>query len=104
MLLFTVKKVLAAALVLASKTSAGKTQSVSNWGDNPSGLPAMLVYTPDKIAERPAIILGVRLHRGRPPCTLDVVPGSLTRSKIIAPSLRRYRSDVPVDDTTAIIR
>lgn len=40
---------------------AGKTTSISDWGDNPSGLPAMLVYTPDKIAEKPAIILGVRI-------------------------------------------
>ncbi|KAH6680296.1 feruloyl esterase B [Halenospora varia] len=38
---------------------AGKTTSISDWGDNPSGLPAMLVYTPDKIAEKPAIILGL---------------------------------------------
>ncbi|CAK7206659.1 hypothetical protein SEUCBS139899_009463 [Sporothrix eucalyptigena] len=39
---------------------AGKTTSVSDWGDNPSKLPEMLVYTPDKIAEKPAII--VALH------------------------------------------
>ena len=38
---------------------AGKTQEVSSWDDNPSGLPAALVYTPDKISTKPAIILGV---------------------------------------------
>ncbi len=40
---------------------AGKTSTVANWGENPSNLPAMLVYTPDKIAEKPAIIIGVCL-------------------------------------------
>jgi len=60
MLSLIASKALLAALTLSPVASAGKTQSVSNWGDNPSGLPAMLVYTPDKIAEKPAIILGVR--------------------------------------------
>ncbi|KAJ9132503.1 Carbohydrate esterase family 1 protein [Coniochaeta hoffmannii] len=59
MLSLIASKALLAALTLSPVASAGKTQSVSNWGDNPSGLPAMLVYTPDKIAEKPAIILGL---------------------------------------------
>lgn len=42
---------------------AGKTQTISNWGDNPSGLPATLLYTPDKIAEKPAVVLGVSTLR-----------------------------------------
>lgn len=46
---------------LAATVYAGKTQSVASWGDNPSNLPAMLVYTPDKLAEKPAVIVGVRL-------------------------------------------
>lgn len=59
MVLSIVSQVLAAALVLSSGASAGKTTSVSNWGDNPSHLPAMLVYTPNTIAPKPAIILAV---------------------------------------------
>jgi acetylxylan esterase len=39
--------------------NAGKTQTITNWGDNPSNLGGVLVYTPDKIAEKPAVILGV---------------------------------------------
>lgn len=58
-LLSIASKALAAAFVLSSGASAGKTISVSNWGDNPSHLPAMLVYTPDTIAANPAIILAV---------------------------------------------
>ncbi|KAF2106400.1 feruloyl esterase B [Lophiotrema nucula] len=38
---------------------AGKTQTIANWGDNPSKLPSILVYTPDKLAEKPAVILGL---------------------------------------------
>ncbi|KAB5571757.1 Alpha/Beta hydrolase protein [Coniochaeta sp. 2T2.1] len=58
-MLFCVLRILGAAALLSLTARAGKTQSVSNWGDNPSGLPAMLVYTPGKIAEKPAIILGL---------------------------------------------
>lgn len=39
--------------------AAGKTQTITNWGDNPSGLGGVLVYTPDKLADKPAVILGV---------------------------------------------
>jgi len=46
-------------LALLSAAQAGKTSSISNWGDNPSNLPAALVFTPDKIAEKPAIVLGL---------------------------------------------
>lgn len=46
-------------IALPAVAYASKTQQVSNWDDNPSGLPAALVYTPDKIASKPAIILGV---------------------------------------------
>ena len=38
---------------------AGKTTNVSKWGDNPSKLPAVLIYTPDKIADKPAVVLAV---------------------------------------------
>jgi hypothetical protein len=51
--------VVVASLVFGSAVYAGKLSTVSSWGDNPSSLPSMLVYTPDKVAEKPAIILGV---------------------------------------------
>ncbi|KAG9228595.1 Alpha/Beta hydrolase protein [Amylocarpus encephaloides] len=56
---FTTIQALVAILAFQTTANAGKTQQVSNWGDNPSRLPPMMVYTPDKIAEKPAIILGL---------------------------------------------
>ncbi|KAK3327027.1 Alpha/Beta hydrolase protein [Cercophora scortea] len=50
---------LAVLALFAPSIQAGKTQQVSNWGDNPSKLPAMLVYTPDKLAANPAIVLAL---------------------------------------------
>lgn len=46
---------------LAASVHAG-TKSVPDWGDNPSKLPAMLVYTPNKLPANPAIIVGVGLR------------------------------------------
>jgi acetylxylan esterase len=56
-----------AALALCGTAIAGTTTTVSNWGDNPSKLPALLVYAPSKLAAKPAIVLAV----GTPmsPCT-----------------------------------
>ena len=48
-----------ALLALAPLCLAGKTTTVSNWGDNPSKLPAVIIYTPDKIADKPAVVLAV---------------------------------------------
>lgn len=50
------KRVIVAALAV---TAYAATKSVSDWGDNPSKLPAMLVYTPATLPTSPAIIVGV---------------------------------------------
>ncbi|KAJ9138071.1 hypothetical protein NKR23_g8690 [Pleurostoma richardsiae] len=47
------------AVTLFGEASAGRTSSISQWGDNPSKLPAALVHTPNKIADKPAIILAL---------------------------------------------
>ncbi|KAF7299476.1 Alpha/Beta hydrolase protein [Mycena indigotica] len=48
---------------------AGSTSTVSNWGDNPSHLPALLVYTPSTVVSNPPIILAV-CHPSHPYCSL----------------------------------
>jgi hypothetical protein len=50
-----------ALLALSGNALAGTTTTVSNWGDNPSNLPALLVYTPTTLATNPAIILDVNI-------------------------------------------
>ena len=90
-----VTQALVAGLALSSTTLAGKTQSVKDWGDNPSGLPAMLVYIPDKLAEKPAVILGVRFPNSS---------FSSSDVKLLATSLRRNRPDVPANDSPEPIR
>lgn len=46
-------------IIFVAVARAGKTQTITNWGDNPSNLGGVLVYTPDKLAEKPAVFLGV---------------------------------------------
>jgi acetylxylan esterase len=46
-------------LVVAITAIAGTTMTVTNWGDNPSKLPALLVYVPTKLATNPPIVVGV---------------------------------------------
>ncbi|KAB5539238.1 hypothetical protein GE09DRAFT_1226067 [Coniochaeta sp. 2T2.1] len=55
----SVLRLLGAADLLSSTAKRRQTQSVSNWGDNPSGLSAMIVYIPNKVAEMTAIIRGL---------------------------------------------
>jgi acetylxylan esterase len=52
------KGLLALGLYVSSATGAS-LQQVSNWGGNPSGLAAMHIYVPDRLAANPAIIVGV---------------------------------------------
>lgn len=58
----TLAQALAAVTALSYKAYAGTTSTVSNWGDNPSKLPPILVYTPSTLASNPAIVVGVRSH------------------------------------------
>ena len=67
---------------------AGKTETITNWGDNPTNLPGVLVYTPDKLSSSPAVILGVGLPflTTSPPLNHDT-----------APPLRRNRATIPTN-------
>lgn len=49
---------LAAALFYVGHATAGLT-TITNWGDNPTGL-NLQAYVPNKVASKPAIILAVR--------------------------------------------
>jgi acetylxylan esterase len=42
----------------ATASTAG-LQSISDWGPNPSKIAQLQVYIPDKLAAKPAILLGV---------------------------------------------
>ncbi|KAL0573879.1 hypothetical protein V5O48_008064 [Marasmius crinis-equi] len=48
-----------AALALTSSVNASTTSTVSNWGDNPSHLPAMLVFRPNTLVSNPPIFVGL---------------------------------------------
>jgi acetylxylan esterase len=54
-------KGLVATLTFLSTGYGASLQTVKDWGDNPSGISQMQIYVPDKIAAKPAIILGVSL-------------------------------------------
>ncbi|KAJ7087649.1 carbohydrate esterase family 1 protein [Mycena belliarum] len=41
--------------------------TVTNWGDNPSNLPALLVYTPSNLASNPPIVVGLHPCGGSGP-------------------------------------
>ncbi|KAF7299470.1 Alpha/Beta hydrolase protein [Mycena indigotica] len=63
MRVLSLKSFVAAAL-FAWSARAGTTMTVSNWGDNPSHLPALLVYTPTNIVSNPPIVLALHACGG----------------------------------------
>jgi hypothetical protein len=57
-------KALTVVSVLATTCHSASLQTVKDWGDNPSGISQMQIYVPDKLATKPAIILGVSFPLG----------------------------------------
>src|SRR6187402_2423862 len=81
------------ALAFASTGYGASLQTVTNWGENPSGIAQMQIYVPDKLAAKPAIILGVRFSL--------IVSKFLTY--VLVTPLRRYWANVLSDDQAAKI-
>jgi len=48
--------------VLVNDVLGAQLTTVTNWGNNPSGISSLQVYVPDTLAASPAIILGVSHH------------------------------------------
>ncbi|KAJ7087643.1 Alpha/Beta hydrolase protein [Mycena belliarum] len=65
--MLSVLQVLAAVTAFSWSASAGTTMTVTNWGDNPSNLPALLVYTPSNLASNPPIVVGLHPCGGSGP-------------------------------------
>ena len=55
------KVALATILGLASLAQAGTRKQITEWGDNPTNLGAVIVYTPDQLSESPAVVLAVSI-------------------------------------------
>lgn len=88
-------RVLVALTLLAPEAYGASLQTVKDWGDNPSGISQMQIYVPDKLAAKPAIILGVR--------SPSLKFAAANFSLLVTP-LRWHRTDVLPDDKIAKIR
>ena len=68
----------------ASYVDASKTGSIPKWDDNPSQLSASIVITPNTIAEKPAIILGV--SKMSTTTSLHILTIEISSIRVVAPA------------------